>query len=79
MANDSAAADVDVGANLKPKVNGLIGSGDATAATTTTTTTPSSASVAATTTATEAEAEELLQDGLSCSELFKNGEGLTYK
>lgn len=70
MAKSTVAADVDVGANLKPKVNGLIGNGDTAVFSDTATTT--------TTTTTEQQME-LLQDGLSCSELFQNGEGLTYK
>lgn len=76
MAQSSAAAvaaavdDVAGATNLKSKVNGSIGDGND--STTFAASLPSPLSPLS-------KAELLLQDGLSCTELFKNGDGLTYK
>lgn len=71
MAQRSAAAVANVAGatNLKSKVNGSIGDGNAS---TFAASLPSPLSPLS-------KAELLLQDGLSCTELFKNGDGLTYK
>lgn len=69
QSNAGGAAFIDI-ENLKSKVNGLIGDGNDDSITNSTSQSSSGSGSAA---------QQQLQDGLSCTELFKNGDGLTYK